>query len=144
MTIDWQSFTPYAALLGGALIGAAASLLLVFNGRVAGISGIVGGLFNASAHDAWWRVAFLMGLIAAPIAYAPFTKLPESRVDTGFAAILVAGLLVGIGTRYGAGCTSGHGVCGLSRLSLRSLIATLAFMATGFASVFVARHILGA
>ena len=144
MSIDWQSFTPYAALAGGVLIGTAASWLLLFNGRIAGISGILGGLFKPAAGDAGWRIAFMVGLMAAPIAYGLFAKLPESRVDTGFLAIVFAGLLVGIGTRYGAGCTSGHGVCGLSRLSPRSLVATLAFMATGFASVFVVRHVMGA
>jgi uncharacterized protein len=144
MSIDWQSFTPYAALAGGVLIGAAASMLLLFNGRVAGISGIIGGLFKPAAGDAWWRIAFVAGLILAPLAYTVFAKLPESRVDTGFVATVIAGLLVGIGTRYGAGCTSGHGVCGLSRLSPRSLVATLAFMATGLASVFVSRHVMGA
>ncbi len=144
MSIDWQSFTPYAALAGGSLIGTAASLLLLFNGRIAGISGIIGGLLTPTAGDLWWRIAFVMGLVAAPITYALFATLPESRVDSGFLAIVIAGLLVGIGTRYGAGCTSGHGVCGLARCSPRSLVATLAFMATGVASVFVMRHVLGA
>lgn len=144
MTIDWQSFTPYSAMAGGVLLGAAAAMLLLFNGRIAGISGIIGGLFKLVAGDAGWRIAFIVGLTGAPSAYALFAKLPESRVDTGFAAIVIAGLLVGVGTRYGGGCTSGHGVCGLSRLSPRSLVATLAFMATGFASVYVIRHLVDA
>ena len=137
-------FYPLCRTAGGSLIGTAASLLLLFNGRIAGISGIIGGLLTPTAGDLWWRIAFVMGLVAAPITYALFATLPESRVDSGFLAIVIAGLLVGIGTRYGAGCTSGHGVCGLARCSPRSLVATLAFMATGVASVFVMRHVLGA
>jgi len=144
MTIDWNAFTPGSALLGGVLIGAAASMLLLLNGRVAGISGIVGGLLRPRLGDAGWRIAFVAGLISAPLAYALFTDLPPVRVDASYGALGVAGLLVGVGTRYGSGCTSGHGVCGLSRLSLRSLVATATFMAAGFATVFVARHLLAA
>ena len=144
MTLDLNAFTPASALTGGALIGLAAALLLLFSGRIAGISGIVGGLLRPKAGDVSWRLAFVIGLMAAPAAYQLFAALPASRIETGDAIIIVAGLLVGVGTRYGAGCTSGHGVCGLSRLSVRSLVATLLFMAAGFVTVFVVRHLLGA
>lgn len=144
MTLDLNAFTPVSALTGGVLIGLAAALLLLFSGRIAGISGIVGGLLRPKAGDVDWRLAFVIGLMAAPAAYQLFAALPASRIETGDAVIFVAGLLVGVGTRYGAGCTSGHGVCGLSRLSRRSLVATLLFMASGFVTVFVVRHLLGA
>ena len=143
MTIDWAAFTPWASLAGGVIIGLAATLLVFANGRIAGISGILGGLLQRSPPDAWWRIAFLGGLIAAPLLYSLFTTLPPIVVEAGYPVLVVAGLLVGAGTRYGSGCTSGHGVCGLSRLSPRSLVATLAFMGAGFATVFVARHLLG-
>ena len=143
MTIDWAHFTPWSALAGGVLIGAAATLLVLANGRIAGISGILGGLLRADAREALWRIAFLVGMIAAPLAYLLFAAMPEITIDAGYPLLVVAGLAVGVGTRYGSGCTSGHGVCGLSRLSPRSLVATLAFMASGFATVFVARHLLG-
>lgn len=139
MRIDWPAFTPYASLAGGVLIGLAAAALALLNGRVAGISGILGGLFRPAAGDVGWRLAFVLGLVAAPTAYALFARVPAPHVAAGWGSVAVAGLLVGIGTRYGAGCTSGHGVCGLSRLSPRSLVATLAFMAAGFATVFVLR-----
>ncbi|MTV35991.1 YeeE/YedE family protein [Duganella radicis] len=141
--IDWVNFTPWASLAGGALIGLAAALLVLFNGRIAGISGIVGGLLQLPKGDIAWRVAILLGLIAAPAAYDLFAPLPAVQVDAGTATLVVAGLLVGFGTRYGAGCTSGHGVCGLSRRSPRSLVATAAFMAAGFVTVFIVRHIIG-
>jgi len=141
MTIDLQAFTPGAALAGGALIGLAAAMFVLLNGRIAGISGILGGLLRPKAGDVDWRLAFVLGLIAAPSAYALFGALPASRIDAGETVVVIAGLLVGVGTRYGAGCTSGHGVCGLSRLSPRSLTATLLFMGAGFATVFVMRHL---
>lgn len=142
MTIDWTHFTPWSALAGGLLIGLAASLLLLLEGRIAGISGILGGLLRRCAQgEAGWRIAFLAGLIGAPLLYSLFATLPESRFDVGNLGLIVAGLLVGYGTRLGAGCTSGHGVCGLSRGSIRSLAATLTFMATGFATVYVTRHL---
>ncbi len=141
MTLDLASFTPWSALLGGALIGTAAAMLLWFNGRIAGISGIVGALLRPRAGDIAWRVAFVAGLVAAPLVYALFAAVPLPRIEAGTTALIAAGLLVGIGTRYGAGCTSGHGVCGLSRLSPRSAVATAAFMAAGFAAVFVLRHV---
>lgn len=143
MNIDWNAFTPWASLAGGALIGAAAALFVLFNGRIAGISGVLGGLLRPTRGDIGWRLAFLLGLIAAPLAYALFTAVPLPRIDAGWGTLVLAGLLVGVGTRYGAGCTSGHGVCGLSRLSPRSLAATLAFMGGGFVTVFVLRHLLG-
>jgi uncharacterized membrane protein YedE/YeeE len=141
MTVDWGSFTPYASLAGGALIGLAAAMLFLLNGRIAGISGILGGLL-AARGDRAWRLFFLAGLLLAPLAWRAFDALPALVVDAGYAELVVAGLLVGIGTRYAGGCTSGHGVCGLSRLSPRSLAATAVFMAAGFATVFVARHAL--
>jgi len=142
MTIDWNAFTPWSAVAGGALIGLAASLFVLLNGRIAGISGVIGGLFRPSPGDIGWRVAFVLGLVGAPVVYALAASLPRRTTDAGWVALIGAGLLVGIGTRYGAGCTSGHGVCGLSRLSPRSLVATLAFMGAGFGTVFVARHLL--
>jgi uncharacterized membrane protein YedE/YeeE len=145
MTIDWNAFTPQAALAGGVLIGGAAVLFALFNGRIAGISGIVGGLLKPERGDIAWRIAFLAGLLAAPMLYRMATGgLPELHIDAGLGRLLVGGLLVGIGTRYGSGCTSGHGVCGLSQRSPRSLAATLVFMAVGFAMVFALRHLMGA
>lgn len=142
ITIDWPHFTPWTALAGGALIGLAASLLILLNGRIAGISGILGGLLRPSVGEIGWRIAFLIGLIAAPWLYAMTATLPAVRIDASEGLLIVSGLLVGLGTRYGAGCTSGHGVCGLSRLSPRSLAATLAFMGAGFATVYVVRHLI--
>ena len=141
MNVDWASFSPWPALAGGVLIGLAATLLALANGRVAGISGIIGGLLRPSLPDALWRAAFVAGLVVAPIAYVILSPAPEIIIDAGYPTLIVAGFVVGIGTRYGAGCTSGHGVCGLSRLSPRSLVATLLFMAAGFATVFLTRHI---
>ena len=142
MSIDWTAFTPWSALAGGAIIGIAAMLFALFNGRVTGISGIVGGLLRPSLPDAAWRAAFVAGLIVAPIVYRSLAGPMNLTIDANYPTIVVAGILVGIGTRYGSGCTSGHGVCGLSRLSPRSLFATLAFMAAGFATVFATHHIL--
>jgi uncharacterized protein len=142
MSIDWNAFTPGSALAGGVLIGVAAAMFALLNGRIAGISGIVGGLLQPARGDIGWRAAFVLGLVGAPMIYMLFAALPTPQIDAGFGALIAAGLLVGIGTRYGSGCTSGHGVCGLSRLSLRSLVATLTFMGAGFATVFVMRHLL--
>ena len=144
MTLDWTAFTPWPALAGGLLIGLAAAMFALLNGRIAGISGIVGGLLRPRPGDIGWRVAFVIGLVGAPLVFALCALPPTPKIDAGSGALVAAGLLVGLGTRYGAGCTSGHGVCGLSRLSLRSLAATLAFMGAGFATVFVLRHGLGA
>jgi len=142
MQIDWQAFTPIAALAGGILIGAAALMLAVLAGRVAGISGILGGLLRPAKGDSAWRVAFVAGLVASPLLYSAFATLPVIRVDSSTGMLVLAGLLVGWGTRFGSGCTSGHGVCGLARRSPRSLAATAAFMATGFLVVYVMRHLL--
>ena len=139
--IDWAHFTPWSALAGGVAIGVAAAMLLLLNGRVAGISGIVGGLLWPSRGDMAWRFAFIAGLLLAPVAVRLAAALPAPTIDASYPVLLLAGVLVGAGTRYGSGCTSGHGVCGLSRLSPRSLAATVAFMLAGFATVFVVRHI---
>ena len=143
MTIDWASFTPWSAAIGGIIIGIAAAWFALLNGRVAGISGIVGGMLKPSLPDLAWRAAFVIGLVAAPAAYALIATLPGVTIEAGYPLLVAAGLAVGIGTRYGAGCTSGHGVCGMSRLSPRSVVATIAFMAAGFATVFVVRHVVG-
>ena len=142
MTIDWIHFTPGMSLLGGVLIGVSSALFILANGRIAGISGILGGLLSRRPGDMAWRLAFLLGLIAAPAAIFGLTGPISATIDADTEVLVTAGLLVGIGTRYGAGCTSGHGVCGLSRLSPRSLVATLAFMGAGMAIVFVMRHLL--
>ncbi|MDN4587868.1 YeeE/YedE [Xenophilus aerolatus] len=142
MTIDWLHFTPWRSLAGGTLIGLAAAILIVANGRIAGISGILGGLLRPARNDWGWRLAFVIGLLAAPAVYALVAPLPVPRIEAGTAVLVIAGLLVGFGTRLGGGCTSGHGVCGLARMSPRSLAATLGFMAAGFATVFLVRHVL--
>lgn len=141
MSIDWNAFSPWSALLGGMLIGLAAAMFALLNGRIAGISGVLGGLLKPARGDVGWRAAFIAGLVGAPLAYAAFSVLPAVQIDAGYSALVAAGLLVGIGTRYGSGCTSGHGVCGLSRFSLRSLAATATFMGAGFGTVFVLRHL---
>ena len=158
MAIDFTAFTPITALAGGVLIGCSAALFVLLNGRIAGISGIVGGLLRPKAGEIDWRLAFIAGLVAAPLLYQLLVLLPASRlltvneytqlalvsvqqIDAGVPMLITAGLLVGLGTRSGAGCTSGHGVCGLSRLSVRSLVATLLFMAAGFVTVFLLRHV---
>ena len=142
MFIDWQSFTPWSSLAGGILIGVAASVLILFNGRIAGISGIIGGLLKPSGGDIGWRIAFIGGLLGAPLIYRLITELPAIQIDAGNGVLIAAGLLVGVGTRYGSGCTSGHGVCGISRLSLRSVAATFIFMAAGFAATYLVRHLI--
>ena len=142
MTIDWTAFTPWSALVGGAIIGFAAAMFALVNGRIAGVSGIVGGLLRPALPEVGWRAAFIAGLVAAPIVYVAFAPLPAIVIDGGYPVLIVAGLLVGVGTRYGAGCTSGHGVCGLSRASPRSLAATLVFMGAAFVTVFVTRHVI--
>lgn len=143
MHIDWSSFTPLTSLAGGLVIGVAASIFILVNGRVAGISGIVGGLLRPALGDATWRLAFVLGVIGAPLVYGLFATLPVVRINAGWLVLVVAGLLVGLGTQYASGCTSGHGVCGVSRLSPRSITATLVFMTTGFVTVLVARTLLG-
>lgn len=141
--IAWTQFTPWTALAGGALIGVAAALLLLFNGRIAGISGILGGMLSPSPGDMPWRAAFIGGLILAPLGWWLLADLPPIEINAGYPVIIIAGLLVGIGTRYGSGCTSGHGVCGISRFSPRSLVATATFMVAGFMTVYIVRHLLG-
>ena len=145
MHIDWQHFTPWSSLAGGVMLGLAAALFVLLNGRILGISGILGGLRLRAYGERAWRISFLLGLLAAPwlwsAAYGWNGSPPAMAIDADWVVLVAAGLLVGLGTRYGAGCTSGHGVCGLSRLSPRSLVATLAFMGAGFATVYVLRHI---
>lgn len=144
MNLDWLHFTPWASLSGGMLLGVASAMFILLNGRILGISGIVGGLLPAKAGDSLWRVAFLLGLFAAPLVFtalAPAGFASAPRIDATEWTVLAAGLLVGIGTRYASGCTSGHGVCGLSRMSPRSLVATLSFMGAGFVTVYLIRHI---
>ena len=144
MTIDWGSFTPWTSLAGGVLIGAAAGMFALLNGRIAGISGLLASQLERDAEGRGDKLVFILGVLLAPLLWVSFTALPVLEFQSGWLGLLVAGLLVGIGTRYGAGCTSGHGVCGISRLSPRSIVATLTFMAAGFATVFVLRHLLGA
>jgi len=144
MSIDWTAFTPWSAAIGGVIIGAAVAIFVLVNGRIAGISGIVGGLLRPAPGDVAWRLAFVAGLMAAPMLYMLAAKLPPIVIEASYPTLIVAGLLVGIGTRYGAGCTSGHGVCGVSRLSPRSLVATLSFVAVPFATVYAVRDSHGA
>ncbi len=143
MMIDWINFTPWTALAGGVLIGAAAGMFVVLNGRIAGISGLLASLLERGAEGRGEKALFLLGILLAPLCWLLMAELPAAEFQTNWLGLLAAGLLVGIGTRYGSGCTSGHGVCGISRLSPRSIVATLAFMAAGFAMVFVLRHLLG-
>jgi uncharacterized membrane protein YedE/YeeE len=145
MTIDWMHFTPWASLTGGLILGVASAMFILLNGRILGISGILGGLMPPKVGDTFWRVAFLLGLFAAPTVFhavMPLEWVTTPRIEAGALSVIGAGLLVGIGTRYAGGCTSGHGVCGLSRLSPRSLVATLSFMGAGFLTVYVLRHVL--
>jgi uncharacterized membrane protein YedE/YeeE len=143
MTIDWNHFTPWMSLSGGILLGIAAAVFILFHGRILGISGILGGLLTPKSGDAGWRIAFILGMLAAPVTLgfiAPAGLIQVPRIDAGYLTIVIAGLLVGFGTRLGSGCTSGHGICGLSRLSPLSMLATATFMAAGFVTVFVMRH----
>jgi len=143
MTIEWTHFTPWLSLGGGVLRGLASAAFILVNGRILGISGILGGLLVPRLGDMGWRIAFLLGIAASPFVSSlllPADYIEVPRIEAGFIAIAIAGLLVGFGTRYGSGCTSGHGVCGLSRLSLRSLVSTLTFMGLGFLVVYVMRH----
>lgn len=144
MQIDWLSFTPIPSLLGGMILGVAAALYVLLHGRILGISGIISGLLHPKLIDAAWRVSLILGLISAPFLAALFFGIfPVVEIEADWIAIVVAGLLVGFGAHYGSGCTSGHGICGLSRLSLRSLVATLSFMGAGFVTVFIIRHLIG-
>jgi uncharacterized membrane protein YedE/YeeE len=141
MAIDWAHFTPLASLAGGLLIGLAAAILVLFNGKIAGVSGILGGLLTK--QQTAWRWLFILGLVISPFIYGLAHALPDTENSTSLPVLLIAGVLVGIGTTASSGCTSGHGVCGLSRGSLRSLVATLSFMFAGFVAVFVVRHLIG-
>ena len=143
MAIDWNHFTPWAALAGGILLGLASAMFILVNGRILGISGIVGGLLRPKTGDTSWRISFVLGMLAAPVLYMLVAGPVPATIDAGWGTVVLAGLLVGVGTRYGSGCTSGHGVCGLARLSPRSLVATAAFMGAGFATGFVTRHLFG-
>lgn len=142
MTIDFAAFTPWAALIGGLLIGLGSFMLLAFNGRIAGISGILGRLLPWNAVESSWRLAFIIGLLIAPFIWQLFAPFPDIVIKASNLQIIAAGLLVGFGTRLGSGCTSGHGVCGLSRLSLRSLVATLSFIIAGVITVYITHHVL--
>ena len=143
MSIDWINFTPWTSLFGGALIGMAVSLFVLVNGRIAGISGLLGGVMQFASEGWSEKALFLLGLVISPLLWGVFTVLPKIEINAAWPALVIAGLLVGVGTRYGSGCTSGHGVCGISRLSPRSIVATACFMTAGFATVFVSRHVLG-
>jgi uncharacterized membrane protein YedE/YeeE len=143
MQIDWLSFTPIPSLLGGMMLGLAATLYVLLHGRILGISGIVSGLVYPKKEDWSWRLAFIIGLLTAPFLAALFFGiLPVIEVDANWLTVVIAGLLVGFGVQHGSGCTSGHGICGLSRLSPRSLVATLSFMTAGFLAVFIIRHLI--
>ena len=138
MSIDMAQFTPFLSFFGGILVGCAVWILIHFCGRIAGVSGILGGLLSSDTSDRGWRLAFLAGIVASPILYDQFSSLSVSdEISAPWAIVILAGLLVGIGSRYGSGCTSGHGVCGLSRLSPRSLVATSTFMGTAFVTVWL-------
>jgi len=145
MSIDWAHFTPFSSLSGGIILGIASAVFILVNGRILGISGIMGGLLPPKVGDTFWRISFLLGFVAAPTifqAVIPVQYATVPRIDATDWMVVVAGLLVGIGTRYASGCTSGHGVCGLSRLSARSLVATASFMGAGFITVYVMRHVI--
>ena len=144
MNLDWAHFTPWASLAGGIILGLASAIFILVNGRILGISGILGGLMPPKGGDTFWRVAFILGLFTAPTVFhavVPAEYITAPRIDAADLTVVAAGLLVGIGTRYASGCTSGHGVCGLSRLSPRSLVATASFMFAGFVMVYVMRHL---
>ena len=138
-----MEFTPWSAIVGGVLIGIAATLLLFLNGRIAGVSGVIGGLFSSAASETTWRLTFLIGLIVGAGIYVLRDSDASIGFDVGWPIFVLAGLLTGIGTQFSAGCTSGHGVCGIARFSLRSITATITFLAFGGLTVFVTRHIIG-
>ena len=145
MNIDWAHFTPFASLTGGIILGIASAIFILVNGRILGISGILGGLFPPKVGDTTWRIAFMLGLFVAPAVFhavVPVQYITAPRIEASDFLVVAAGLLVGIGTRYASGCTSGHGVGGLSRLSPRSLVATASFMGAGFITVYVMRHVI--
>ena len=144
MSIDFQNFTPYGSLIGGVMIGLAALLLMLAHGRVMGVSGILGGIVMPSGKsDIGWRILFVIGMLAGPFAFIHLLDRPVDIMPAASGMILPgAGFIVGLGTAIGSGCTSGHGICGLARLSPRSLVAVGAVMATGIATVFLVRHVM--
>jgi hypothetical protein len=143
MSIDWANFTWWQSITGGLLIGLASALLLYLNGRIAGISGIVGGLLRPTVGDIGWRIAFISGLMISSFVFLIASPLPVSIIDADIKTLIIAGIMVGFGTRYGSGCTSGHGVCGLSRGSIRSFAATTSFIVAGMLTVYFVQHLLG-
>jgi uncharacterized membrane protein YedE/YeeE len=143
LTIDWLHFTPGSALTGGLMLGLGASMLLLFSGKIAGISGILAYVIKPThmfSQETAWRVLFLIGLISAGTIYPLIAALPPASIAASNPTLIMAGLLVGFGSRMGSGCTSGHGICGLSRLSLRSMVATLSFMTAGFVTTYLTLH----
>ncbi|MTC31863.1 YeeE/YedE family protein [Providencia alcalifaciens] len=140
MTIDWVNFTPWSAAIGGILIGLAAVILLILNGRIAGISGILAGVLKPVKGDTAWKLAFIVGILVAPLLFTAFVYAPEVTITTSTPLLIAAGLLVGFGTRLGGGCTSGHGICGMARFSRRSIIAVVIFMLVAFITVAVINH----
>ena len=140
MTIDWVNFTPWSAAIGGILIGLAAAILLILNGRIAGISGILAGVLKHVKGDTAWKLAFIVGILVAPLLFTAFVYAPEVTITTSTPLLIAAGLLVGFGTRLGGGCTSGHGICGMARFSRRSIIAVVIFMLVAFITVAVINH----
>ena len=145
MLIDWQHFTPWLSLTGGVFLGVASAIFILLNGRILGVSGILGGLLFPRRGDLAWRLMFLLGMLCAPFILSLFVApnlIIEPKIESSFTVIVLAGLLVGFGTRYGSGCTSGHGVCGISRLSLRSIVSTITFIGFGMLTVFITRHFL--
>lgn len=143
MNMDWINSTMWMPLAGGLIIGLAATILLYFNGRIAGVSGILGGLLKPTKSDIGWRVAFISGLMISSSVYMIASPLPVATIDADITTLIIAGLMVGFGTRYGSGCTSGHGVCGLSRGSLRSFVATISFIGAGVLTVYFVKHFIG-
>jgi hypothetical protein len=140
--MDWMNFTPQQSLLGGLLIGLATAMLWLLNGRIAGISGITAGVLISSGAERLWRLAFVLGLVLSSWVWLLLAPLPVSQVTSNYWLLAIAGVLVGFGARLGSGCTSGHGICGLSRLSGRSLVATVTFMTVAVITVFVVRHVV--
>ncbi|UBX49408.1 YeeE/YedE family protein [Providencia alcalifaciens] len=140
MTIDWANFTPGSAAIGGVLIGLAVAILLIFNGRIAGISGILAGVLKPTKGDTAWKLAFIVGILVAPLLFVTFVYTPEVTIATSTPLLIAAGLLVGFGTRLGSGCTSGHGICGMARFSRRSMVAVAIFMLVAFITVAVINH----
>ncbi|MDR2990059.1 MAG: YeeE/YedE family protein [Providencia alcalifaciens] len=140
MTIDWAHFTPGSAAIGGVLIGLAVAILLIFNGRIVGISGILAGVLKPTKGDTAWKLAFIVGILVAPLLFITFVYTPEVTIATSTPLLIAAGLLVGFGTRLGSGCTSGHGICGMARFSRRSMVAVVVFMLVAFITVAVINH----